>query len=107
MPKLYCEIGFAETTETVPGIWEEQIVPYKYYAELNRNNRRLQTSDKVNDDLTISNEISIIADPYARLNFHMMRYVEFMGAKWKITSVDVQYPRLNLTLGGLYNVQQT
>lgn len=103
MPKLYCEIGFAEEVETVPGVWTEEIVPRKYYAELRRNVRRLQTTDQVNDDIMISNEIGIIADPYARNNFHMMRYAEYMGAKWKITSVDVQRPRLNLTLGGLYN----
>ena len=59
--------------------------------------------DKLNDDVNISNEISIVADPFAYQNFHAMRYVEFMGAKWKISSVEVQYPRLILTVGGVYN----
>ena len=68
-----------------------------------RNIRQLEASDKVNDDINISNEISIIADPFAYQNFHAMRYVEFMGAKWKISSVEVQYPRLILTVGGVYN----
>lgn len=103
MPKFYGEIGFAETVETCPGVWEETIVPRKYYGELTRNSRRLQTGDQVNDDVVINNEVSIIADPYARQNFHTMRYAAFMGAKWKITNVDVQYPRLILTLGGVYH----
>lgn len=61
----------------------------------------------MNDDINVSNEISILADPYANQNFHAMRYVEFMGAKWKISGVEVQYPRLILSVGGVYNGEQT
>lgn len=103
MAKYYGVIGYAETVETVPGVYEEQITERNYYGELVRNTRRLQTSDQVNDDINIANEISIIADPFATQNFHAMRYVEFMGAKWKIINVEVRYPRLILTIGGLYN----
>lgn len=103
MAKYYGVIGYAETVETVPGVYEEQITERNYYGELVRNTRRLQTSDQVNDNINIANEISIIADPFATQNFHAMRYIEFMGAKWKITNVEVRYPRLILTIGGLYN----
>lgn len=103
MPKFYGVIGFAETTMTVSGVYEEKITKRKYYGELVRNTRRLQSSDQVNDNININNEVSIIADPYAYDHFYAMRYAEFMGAKWKITNVEVQYPRLILTLGGLYN----
>ena len=103
MAKYYGVIGYAETVETAPGVYEEQITERKYYGELVRNTRRLQTSDQVNDNINIANEISIIADPFATQNFHAMRYIEFMGAKWKITNVEVRYPRLILTIGGLYN----
>ena len=103
MAKYYGVIGYAETVETAPGVYEEQITERNYYGELVRNTRRLQTSDQVNDNINIANEISIIADPFATQNFHAMRYIEFMGAKWKITNVEVKYPRLVLTIGGLYN----
>ena len=104
MAKWFGKIGYAMTSETRPGVWTEEIVEREYYGELIRNSRRLQTaSDKVNDDVNISNELSIVADPYANENFHAMRYAEFMGSKWKITDVEVQYPRLTLTLGGVYN----
>ena len=103
MAKFYGPIGFAETVETSPGIWEEQITERSYYGELPRNTRALQTSDSVNDNINVSNEISIVADPFAEQNFYSMRYVEFMGAKWKITNVDVKHPRLILTIGGVYN----
>ena len=103
MAKFYGTIGFAETVETAPGVWTENIVNYNYFGDIIRNARRLQSSDQLNDDINISNEISIVADPYANKNFHSMRYVEFMGAKWKITNVEVRYPRLILTVGGVYN----
>lgn len=103
MAKFFGEIGFAVLTEDVPGVWNETIVPRCYYGDLTRNTRRLKTTDQVNDDVHVANQISIVSDPYANQNFHMIRYVKFMGAKWKVTDVEVQYPRLILTLGGVYN----
>lgn len=103
MAKFYGKIGYANTVETKPGVYEEQIVERSYYGDLIRNSRRLQSADQVNDDINISNEISIVADPYATNNFHTMRYAVFMGTKWKISNVEVSYPRLILTLGGVYN----
>jgi hypothetical protein len=103
MAKFCGVIGYAVTKETEPGIWEEQIVEVEYFGDVIRNSRRFIGSAKVNDDINISNQISIIADPFANNNFHAMKYVVFMGAKWKISEVTVQYPRLVLTIGGLYN----
>ena len=103
MAKFCGVIGYAVTKETEPGIWEEQIVEVEYFGDVIRNSRRFRGSAKVNDDINISNQISIIADPFANNNFHAMKYVVFMGAKWKISEVTVQYPRLVLTIGGLYN----
>ena len=103
MAKFYGSIGYAETIETSPGVWKEQITKREYFGELVRNTRKLQTADQINDNININNEVSIIADPYAISNFHSMRYAEFMGTKWKISNVEVKYPRLILTLGGVYN----
>ena len=105
MAKYYGAIGYAERVEMKPGVWKEQITERMYSGDLLRNTSRYQSADKLNDDINISNDISIIADPYARDNFHLIRYVEFMGTKWKISNVEVQYPRLRLTLGGEYNGQ--
>ena len=103
MAKYYGKIGFAESVESAPGVHVEKIVERNYYGELVRNSRRLQSANQLNDDINISNEISIVADPYADKNFHMMRYIEFMGTKWKIGNVEVQPPRLILTVGGVWN----
>ncbi len=103
MAKFYGKIGYSTTVEAVPGVWEEQISEHQYYGELVRNMRKLQGSEYLNDNINIANEVSILADPFAYENFHSMKYIEFMGTKWKITSVEVQYPRLILTIGGEYN----
>ena len=103
MAKWFGKIGYAATVEAKPGVWVEKITERQYYGDLIRNLRRLDSSNRVNDDLNISNELSIVADPYANENFHAMRYAEFMGSRWKIVSVEVQYPRLILSLGGVYN----
>lgn len=103
MPKFYGSIGYAIYKETEPGVWVEDIVEHEYSGDVYRNTRKLQSGNQVNDSIDISNEISILSDPFANENFHSMRYVTYMGAKWKVSSVEVRYPRLILTVGGLYN----
>ena len=103
MPKFYGNIGYAISKETAPGVWVEDIVEHKYSGDVYRNTRKLQSGNQVNDSIDISNEISILSDPFANENFHSMRYVTYMGAKWKVSSVEVRYPRLILTVWGLYN----
>lgn len=103
MGKFYGRIGYVVTEETSPGIWTERITERNYFGEETRNTNRLESSVGTNDNINISNELSIVADPYAYENFHAMRYVEFMGALWKINSAEVKRPRILLRLGGVYN----
>lgn len=107
MAKFCGVIGYGKTTETRPGVWEDTIVEKKYYGDILRKTFKSQQSGQVLDDINISNEISIIADAFAYENFQSMRYITFMKCKWKITNAEIQYPRLILTVGGLYNENQT
>lgn len=103
MAKFYGSIGFADVVKIAPGVWEPGIVERRYYGDLLNNVRMLQNNGQINDDINIANKISIIADPYAKQNFHTIQYIEYMGTKWKVSSVSVEYPRLILTIGGVYN----
>lgn len=103
MAKYYGKVGYAVETEIRPGVWKNQITERSYYGDLNRNLSRSQNSDKLNDDITIANELSIMADPFAYDNFYAIKYAELMGVKWTVTSVEVKHPRLILQLGGKYN----
>lgn len=106
MAKFYGSVGYAVTEETSPGVYEEVIKEVTYFGDILRNSRQLQPTENLNDNIRINNEISIVADPFAFENFHAMRFVTYMGTKWEITGVEVKYPRLILTVGGVYNAQQ-
>ena len=104
MAKFKGAVGFAENVEKEPGIHTEEIVERRYSGDLLLNNRRLEPSGNINDNINISNQISILGDDYAFHHFYAMRYIVFEGAKWKVSTVDAtKRPRLVVTLGGLYN----
>ncbi len=105
MSKFYGPIGFVTFVEDPEGsgIWVEVAIEKSYRGEVNKNYKRWENSQHLNDDINISNTISIVADPYVSNNLNNIRYVKWSGNYWKITSVEVQYPRLVLTLGGVYN----
>lgn len=107
MAKFYGEIGYAKMVETSPGAYREQITTREYSGDVLRNTSGWRIGENLNDNLTIDNRLSIVADPFAYENFHAMRYVKWLGTLWKITSVEVQRPRLILTIGGVYNEQST
>lgn len=102
--RYYGKIAFRSTVEEIPGIWEEKIVERPYYGEVLRQYRTLRTESKeVVDDISLRNQISIVADQFAYNHFQDMIYVEFMGTNWKAADIEVLMPRLLITLGGEYN----
>ena len=103
MAKWFGKVGYAETEMTVAGLWEENITERSYFGDVYRNTRTIQNSGEINDNVNIGMQISIVADPFAKDHFHAMRYAEYAGTFWKITSVEVQYPRLILQIGGIWN----
>lgn len=101
--KYYGLIGYAVQEETAPGVFEEVIHERPYGGDVIRRTTRFQNGDKVNDNIDVNNVISVVADPYAASHFGYIRYVTWMNSKWEVTSVDYQYPRLTITIGGVYN----
>lgn len=104
MARFYGEVGYGTGTETAPGVWSDEIVERAYYGDILRNTRQMRDdAGSLNDELTVQNSISIVADEYALQSFFAIRYVKWMGTLWKVTDVEVQSPRLLLRLGGVYN----
>lgn len=104
MAKWFGKVGYSDTVENVPGVYAPKDTVHEYYGDVTRYSTRWNgNSESTNDDLTVNVQISIVADPFAIDNFYSMKWIEYMGAKWKITSVEPQFPRLLLTLGGVYN----
>jgi len=103
MAKFYGEIGYGESMETAPGVWEDVITEKSYFGDVIRNSRQLREGEGVNNDLSVGNSISIVADAYANEHFFAIRYIGWAGTLWTVKNVDVQSPRLILRLGGVYN----
>lgn len=103
MAKFFGKIGYGETQESAPGVWEDVIVEFDYYGDVIRNTRKLSEGESLNNDLTVGNSISIVADAYANEHFFAIRYIQWAGVLWTVSDVEVQSPRLLLRLGGVYN----
>ncbi len=103
MAKFFGKIGYGLSMETRPGVWEDVITERDYYGDVVRNSRALQEGEKVNNDLSVGNSISIVADAYANEHFFAIRYIRWAGTLWTVANVDVERPRLILRLGGVYN----
>ena len=103
MARYHGYVGYAIDVEAYPGVWEEQISEQEYFGDVLKNRINMQQGNVVNAKITISNSISIIADPFAFEHVYAMRYVTYLGKKWSIVNVSIERPRLILTLGGLYN----
>lgn len=106
MARFYGKVGYGQTVDKGHGVHEDVITEKSYFGDVIRNTRRLENGEKVNSDLTVGNSISIVADAYANTHFFAIRYVEWAGALWEVSEVDVQSPRLILRLGGVYNGPQ-
>lgn len=105
--KWHGKIGFEEVVEVSPGpgkatVWKPVITERHYYGNVERIVKRYDHGDKVNDDISINNQFSIISDPYASNNFFNMRWIEWCGKKWKVNEVTVEPPRLTVNIGGEY-----
>ena len=102
MAKWFGKIGYAIREEKSPGVYTDKIVEREYFGDTIKLSSNWQGNSHVNDDIIVNNGLSIVSDPFAYENFSHIRYAEYMNSKWKVTAVEVQYPRLILTMGGPY-----
>ena len=103
MAKFYGVIGYAIQIEKRPGVWVDSIIEKSYRGDIILNQQRWQPSENVNDNFNIDNSISIIADEYMYKNVGFIKYIVWMGRKWKIQSLAINRPRIVLQIGGVYN----
>jgi len=103
--RFFGEIGYGESTEDPPGsgVWVDDITEVPYRGDVVRNTRKLESGENLNDDLSVNNSISIVADEFLNQHFFEIKYVKWMGVRWTVSSVEVRSPRLILSLGGVYN----
>jgi len=105
MRKWHGFIGYAIDEETYPGVWTSVIKEHEYYGDVIKNKVNIQQGSVVNAGISINNSISIVADPFAYENFYSIRYITYLGKKWVVTGIEVESPRMILSIGGMYNAQ--
>lgn len=104
--KFSGKIGFwKKDKETKPGVYKGEIVEKSYTGDILSNSRRFQSvENQQNENLRVSNRLSILSDLYMQKNWSSIKYVLWNGVKWSVNSVDISsYPRVILELGGVYN----
>ena len=107
MSKFYGTVGYANSIERNSGVWCDQIVERDYFGDVTSVTSRWKSaSDNTNDNLNIQTRISIVADPYAYDHFHEIKYVVWHRVKWKVSSVEVSFPRLILNVGDVYTEEE-
>lgn len=109
MAKWSGQLGFVKTTEEPAGsgLWKQIVTIRKYKGDVTRSSKRVQTAPQLNNNITVNNEISILADPYICENFYAITFIRFMNAWWSVNSVTMDYPRITLEIGGVYNGDTT
>lgn len=107
--KFFGKIGFVRTEESdvKKGVWLPVTEEKDYYGDVTSDSRIWEQSDiSSNDDIQVTNSISIVSDSYMTSNLGFMKYVVWNGVKWKIRSFKIRPPRVIIDFGGLYHEQR-
>ena len=103
MARFYGNVGYVETVDNGDGVWTQKTTVRKHAGEILSSSRRYDNGQSITDNLTLSSRLSIVADSFAKSNFSMIKWVELWGVKWKVSNIEVLYPRLVLSFGGVWN----
>lgn len=101
--RYFGKIGYHVSTETAPGVWRNVMTEREYYGDVLKNASQWSKGDGANDDRTINNRISIVADPFMYEHCHAIKYISWMGARWRVSSIEIQRPRIILGVGGVWD----
>ena len=104
MAKFFGMVGYrADQPESSPGVFENETIEKRYFGDVLNETNRFDSGSQINDNISISSRISFLADAYALNHAQDILYVVYAGAKWKAKSAEIQYPRVIVTLGEVYN----
>jgi len=103
MAKFQGKVGYVRTEETSPGVYEAVVTEKSCTGDLLRNSQRISDGENLNPKFTINNRFSFLANAFANANLHYIAYLEWRNIKWAVSNVEIQYPRLILTVNGVYN----
>lgn len=103
MTKYAGLVGYVVQEQTAPSVWTPVETPKRMKGDIIRQSASTQNDDKVNSDITLNHRVSLIGDAYAFSSYFNIRWIEIDGHKWEVTNVEVQRPRIIVSLGGPWN----
>jgi hypothetical protein len=109
MSKYAGLVGYVTQEESVPGVWSQVEKTSTMKGDIirqsstNGNGARISDTGKINDDISLSHRVSLLGDAYAFNNYYAIKWIKIDGHKWQVTSVELQRPRIIITVGGLWN----
>lgn len=96
------EIAYSMQVETEKHVWDEQVVKKPAMGDLIEFSKNNDQSNNINVDFSLSNQLSVVMDPFIQNNFQNILYVTINGGKWTVSSAKIRYPRIILSFGKLY-----
>lgn len=103
MAKYAGLVGYATDVQSSPGVWSQVIAPKRMRGDIIRQSSSNQNDDKVNSDVALVHRVSLVGDAFAFDNYFKIKWVTLYGQKWEVTTIEVQRPRLIVSLGGIWN----
>jgi len=103
MAKAALTLGFAEFVETAPDAWTPSIKEKSYVADVIRDYKQWKPGESINDTIDIQSRFQIVLDDYLQVNQAQLKYVTYGGVKWRVRSINLIRPRIEISVGGVYN----
>ncbi len=103
MSKFSGTIGIKrDDIETAPGIFESTIEEVEVVGEIRNQVARWQGHEQ-RETVSARHVLSIVTPEDSIIDFTEVVYIIWQGRKWSAVAIQYKRPRVELTLGGLYN----
>ncbi len=103
MAKYAGLVCYVTQEEKVPGVWTPLENPVLMKGDIIRQSSNYQDNGKINSDISLNHRVSLVGDAYAFDNYYNIKWIMLDGRKWEVTSVEIQRPRIIVSIGGLWN----
>lgn len=102
MTRFFGKVGVETAGAYVDGVWTVDIEERDFFGDVPDETSSSEPSEKVNADYRLQNRIDIHAD-VSSAHITKIKYVSVYGENWEVISARVRRPRIELSLGGIYN----